>query len=237
MRNIAIVTARSGSKGLPDKNIKLLCGKPLLWYTVDAAIRSEMFDEVMVSTDSERYARIARECGANVPFLRSEGNSTSNASSWDVVKEVLEGYGRMEKTFDTVTLLQPTSPMRTPEHIREGYQLLEEKDANAVIGVSEEEHSPLWSNVLPEDGSMKGFIRPEIQDAPRQALEQYYRINGALYIVRAEVLEHVDSLYEDRCYAYVMEREVGIDIDTEFDFRIAELWMEYRETGLWNNNR
>lgn len=231
MRNIAIITARSGSKGLPDKNIKLLNGKPLMWYTINAARKSHVFNEIMVSTDSEEYAQIARECGANVPFLRSADTSAGTASSWDAVKEVLEQYERMGQSFDTVTMLQPTSPLRTYAHIQEGYDMLNRKKANAIIAVVEEEHSPLWSNTLPIDGSMYGFIRPEVLNRPRQELKPYYRINGALYIVKKNVLENIADLYNNGCYAYIMEREDSVDIDTELDFRLAELLLRCRENS------
>lgn len=226
MKNIAIITARSGSKGLPDKNIKLLKGKPLLWYTIEAAIASGIYDEIMVSTDSEKYADIARQCGAQVPFLRSADNSTGSASSWDVVKEVLKKYEQTGRRFDTVTLLQPTSPLRKAKHIIEGYDMLEEKEANAVIGVVEEDHSPLWSNTLPSNGLMDGFIRPEVLNRPRQELEKYYRINGALYIIRTEVLSDISQLYNNKCYAYIMDRKNSVDIDTEVDFKMAEVLMD-----------
>ena len=110
MKNIAIITARSGSKGLPNKNILPLDGKPLIAHTIIAAKESGMFDTVMVSTDSEEYAAIAREWGAEVPFLRSEENSSDKAGSWDVVREVLDEYRKRGEEFDTFTLLQPTSP-------------------------------------------------------------------------------------------------------------------------------
>ena len=133
MKNIAIIPARAGSKGLPDKNIKLLNGKPLLQYSVEAALGSGCFDKVMVSTDSEKYAEIAREAGAEVPFLRSAYTSTDKASSWDMVEEVLDGYERLGWTFDTFCLLQPTSPMRTAEDIARAYGILREKNAFAVV--------------------------------------------------------------------------------------------------------
>lgn len=228
MRNIAIITARSGSKGLPDKNIKLLRGKPLMWYSINAAIKSGCFEEVMVSTDSDEYKEIAVECGAHVPFLRSARNSGSTASSWDTVKEVLEGYRGLGEEFDTVALLQPTSPLRTPKHIREGYELLSAKEANAIIGVAETEHSPLWENILPSDFNMAGFIKPEILNQPRQKLPVYYRINGALYIVRVGVLHEIERLYDNKCFAYVMSKMDSVDIDTDLDFRLAEVLMEIK---------
>ena len=138
MNNIAIISARSGSKGLPDKNIKELSGKPLMAYSIEAAIQSECFDDVMVSTDSEKYAEIARMYGAEVPFMRSEVTSSDTASSWDVVEEVLQGYEKMGKIFDTICLLQPTSPMRTSGDIKAAYSLYKEKDAIAVLSMTED---------------------------------------------------------------------------------------------------
>lgn len=115
MNNIAIIPARSGSKGLPDKNILDLNGHPLMYYTIKAALKSGCFDTVMVSTDSEKYADIAKSCGAEVPFLRSEELSSDTAGSWDVVREVLTQYKVMGNSFDYVALMQPTSPLRNAE--------------------------------------------------------------------------------------------------------------------------
>ena len=128
MKNIAIITARSGSKGLKDKNIKELNGKPLMAYTIEAALESKQFETVMVSTDSEEYAKIARKYGAEVPFLRSEKTSSDEAGSWDVILEVLENYAELGKMYDTVCLLQPTSPLRKVDDIINSYKILEEKN-------------------------------------------------------------------------------------------------------------
>lgn len=223
MNNIAVITARSGSKGLKDKNIKPLCGKPLLAYSVEAAKQSGVFTRVFVSTDSEQYAEIAKMHGADVPFLRSEEIAGDYASSWDAVREALSRYEREGESFDTVTLLQPTSPLRSAEDIVRGYRLFDEKQADYVIGVCRTDHSPLWCNTLPEDMSMDGFVAKEICSKPRQELPDYYRINGALYIVRVSALSGVNDMYRQGCYAYVMPPERSVDIDTEFDFRLAEL--------------
>lgn len=222
MGNIAIIPARSGSKGLPDKNIKLLNGKPLIWYSIQAALKSKCFDEVMVSTDSERYAEIAKECGASVPFLRSEENSRDKASSWDSVREVLNNYKKMGKVFDNVMLLQPTSPLRTFEDIVEAFIVLSKNNAQSVVSVCEVDHSPLWSNVLPENNCLEGFISPEVESVSgRQGLPTYYRINGAIYLTR--VNDSIgEDLYNASGFAYVMPRDKSIDIDTELDFRMAE---------------
>lgn len=224
MKKIAIITARSGSKGLKDKNIKELKGMPLLAYTVKAAKESGIFDVIHVSTDSEVYADIARKYGAEVPFLRSGQNASDTAGSWDVVREVLEKYEEVGKTFELAVLLQPTSPLRDAKCIQEAYRLLEEKKADAVVSVVEEEHSPLLSNVLPDDLSMKGFIRAEA-NCPRQQMPVYYRLNGALYMVKTSMLTENFDLYKEGCFAYIMPKEKSIDIDTIWDFKMAELLM------------
>ena len=223
MKSIAIIPARSGSKGVADKNIRNLCGKPLIAYSIEAALRSKMFDTVMVSTDSEKYAEIARGFGAEVPFLRSAGTSGDGAGSWDVVREVLERYESRGARFDTVMLLQPTSPLRTAVDIVNAFCLKEEKHAGAVVSVCETEHSPLWSNTLPESLSMQGFVRSA--DVPRQQLPTYYRINGAVYLVDTATLYNHKSICDNDCFAYIMPRERSVDIDTEMDFRLAEVYL------------
>ena len=225
MSNIAIIPARSGSKGLKDKNIKELCGKPLIAYSIAAALDSGCFDEVMVSTDSERYAEIAREHGASVPFLRSEATSSDTASSWDMVDEVLEGYKRMGRLFDTFCLLQPTSPLRTAEDISTAYKLYQEKASFAVVSVCEAEHSPLWCGHLPASQEFENFINVENMKQ-RQAGGKFYRLNGAIYIVDIKRFTTDRFLYQKGSYAYIMRQDQSVDIDTDIDFQFAELLMK-----------
>lgn len=222
MKNIAIIPARSGSKGVKDKNIRPLNGIPLIGYAIKAAIDSKMFDTVMVSTDSARYQEIAIQLGAECPFLRSEATSSDKASSWDAVKEVVLNYHELGQDFDTLTLLQPTSPMRKAEDIAGAYTLFNEKNANAVVSVCEMEHSPLWSNILEEDLSMINFYRKGGADSNRQMLKTYYRLNGAIYLMKTECLKEVDKLYANGCYAFVMPQIRSVDIDSELDFKYAE---------------
>ena len=160
MKNLAVITARSGSKGLPDKNIKPLCGIPLMAHTIRAALESGCFETVFVSTDSADYAKIAEEYGADASFLRSEENSSDTAGSWDVIREVVRTFEKQGKTFDTIMLLQPTSPLRTAEDIRAAFRLMEEKKASGIMGVTETDHSPIWCNTLPESLSMEHFQKP-----------------------------------------------------------------------------
>ena len=154
--------------------------------------------------------------------MRNSELSNDTASSWDVVRDVLDKYKEVGKEFDTVALLQPTSPLRTAKEIIEGYKVMNDKSANAVVGVCEVEHSPLWMNTLPEDKAMVNFINPKVVGLPRQKLEKYYRINGALYIMRTGNLNKIDYIYNDKCYALIMDKNKSIDIDDDFDFVFAE---------------
>lgn len=222
MKNLAVIPARSGSKGLKDKNIKMLCGKPLLAYAIEAAKKTGLYDSIHVSTDSKKYADIARRYGADVPFLRNDELSSDSATTWDAMRFVITEYEKMGKVFDTVTVLQPTSPLRTAEDICGAYKLFQDKRANMISSVCEMEHSPLWSNTLPEDLSMKNFEDEKIAHLPRQILPIYYRENGAVYILKTAHLFSSTNLYKENCYAYIMEQKNSVDIDTELDFLIAE---------------
>lgn len=220
MKNLAIIPARRGSKGIKDKNIILLNEKPLMWYSIDSAIKSNCFDEIMVSTDSERYAEIAKQCGANVPFLRSKEHSSDFSSSWDVVQEVLNKYIEIGNKFDTVCLLQPTSPLRTSENIILAYEQLYKSKANAITSVCEVDHSPLWSMTLPKDYSLDEY-RNKVESAPRQSLQKYYRINGAIYIRKICYMDSKCQILQNNEIAYIMERNRSIDIDTLDDLNYA----------------
>ena len=223
MRRIAIIPARSGSKGLKDKNIKELNGKPLIAYSIEAAIKSRMFDKIFVSTDSQKYADIAMEYGADASFLRSEINSSDTAKSWDVVREVIDILEIKGECYNEIMLLQATSPLRTPDDIVNAINVLNRKNANSVVSVTECDHSPIWCNTLPEDGSMDAFDNMEYRDVPRQELPIYYRYNGAIYLIKRNELSNMNHMFEHRCYAYIMPQSRSIDIDTELDFLIAEV--------------
>lgn len=223
--NLAVIPARSGSKGLPDKNIKVLEGKPLLAYSIDAAIESGCFSKIMVSTDSEKYATISIQWGAEVPFLRSRYNASDYAGSWDAVKEVLQRYKELGAVFDTVCLLQPTSPLRMADDIIAAYGQFENMAATSVVSVCECEHSPLLSNTLNANLSMEGFL-PKGGEKRRQDCDKYYRLNGAIYIVRSEdVLNDSIDISGHRSYAYIMPVERSVDIDSIRDFEYARFLM------------
>lgn len=224
MKHIAIIPARSGSKGLKDKNIKELNGKPMMAYTIEAALESEIFDCVHVSTDSREYAEIAKKYGADVPFLREKELAGDRTSTWDALRFVIRKYKELLQEFDLVTLLQPTSPLRDAEDIRKAFALFQEKDADAVISICELEHSIQICNTLGEDSSMYQFLDSNRVGA-RQAGETFYRINGAIYIQKTRMLMNKENLYNEKSYAYIMDKVHSIDIDDAFDFQVAEMAM------------
>lgn len=221
MSNLAVITARCGSQGLKDKNIKILRDRPMLAYTIEAAINSGMFECVHVSTDSSMYADIGKLYGADVPFLRDKVLASDTASSWDVVRDVINKYLMRGKIFDTVTLLQPTSPLRTEHDIRKAFSIFNQKGADSVISVCETDCFPVWCNTLDTNQSMENFVDSKYQ-VPRQQLPKIYHINGAIYIQKVKLLMDGSSLYGKKSYAYIMDKKHSIDVDDEFDFVIAE---------------
>ncbi len=229
MNNIAIIPARSGSKGLKDKNIKEIKGIPLIGYSIICAKKSGCFSEIMVSTDSEEYKCIAEKYGAMVPFMRSSQNSSDTAGSWDVVKEVLKLYKEKGWKFDTICLLQPTSPLREPQNVQEAYQMYYDMHAEAITSVCESEHSPLWTMTLPVNNSLQCFRERLSCILPRQSLEKYYRLNGAIYIRKIKYIKDKIIICDKDEYAYEMARKNSVDIDTIEDLNYAEYLMSIKE--------
>lgn len=223
MKILAIIPARSGSKGLKDKNVRLLENKPLLAYTVEAAIKSHIFTEVMVSTESEEYGQISRKYGAKVPFLRSDDLSTDQASSWDVVREVIMEYQKLGKIFDICVLLQPTSPLRNERNICDALAFFYAKKAEAVSSVCEVDHPVEWCFEMDQNQSFANFAKSPYRNMRRQQLKKTYRENGAIYIFKTEkIMDKRYDIYSDRSYAFIMDRLNSIDIDSEEDFYLAE---------------
>lgn len=222
MRCLAIIPARAGSKGVKDKNIREICGKPLILYTIESAVNSGVFDEVMVSTDSEKYAEILNGVeGVSIPFFRSETTADDFSSSWDVAAEVLYNYQILKKDFDMFCILQPTSPLRSVDNIREAYSLFCQKKAYSIVSVCELGHSLNICNTLPDDHSMIGFLKDKDKYL-RQMNPVYYRLNGAIYMCNTKAFFKYKNIYEKRSYAYIMKTLESIDIDTEDDLLMAE---------------
>jgi CMP-N,N'-diacetyllegionaminic acid synthase len=224
MDPLVIITARGGSKGVPDKNIKLLGGKPLIAYTIEAALGVFPAERIIVSTDSEKIKQAAEKCGIEVPFLRPAELATDTASSYDVILHAMDQANQLGIIYDTVILLQPTSPFRNAQHIRGALALLREND-DMVVSVKVSEENPYYS--LFEENS-DGYLSRSKEGSftRRQDCPNVFSYNGAIYVMRAESLrkETIGSFKKVR--KYVMSDLESLDIDTPLDWKLAELIMK-----------
>jgi len=224
-RYCAVVPARKGSKRLPGKNMLKIAGKPLVQWSIEAALRSCSVDRVVVTSDDDEVLALAKKLGAEA-LQRPTHLATDMATTFDTVAHAVTS---LETLPDYTVLLQPTSPLRHAGHVDEAIELLERKKADAVISLCEMEHSPLWSNTLPEDGSLKGFLSDGVVNRRSQDLPKYFRLNGAIYIARTEkLLENGSFFLKENIYSYIMDRESSIDIDARVDFLIAEYLLHER---------
>ncbi len=227
---LAIIPARGGSKRLPGKNLLALDNKPLIAWTIEAALGSQYIDEVIVSTDDLAITEVAREYGAHVPFVRPAELAKDEARSIDVVLHALDFMAQHDRHFDYVVLLQPTSPLRDSGDIDKGIAYMFDRGADSVIGVCEVDHNPIWSNTLSEDRNMETFLPDQYNNARTQDLPVYYRINGAFYMIKTDIVTESSSFFvKKNIYAYVMSQEHSVDIDTELDFILATSLLKLRE--------
>lgn len=218
--NIAIITARGGSKRIPRKNIKDFCGKPILAYSIEAAIKSYIFDEVMVSTDDEEIAEIARHYGASVPFMRSAKTSDDYATTADVIKEVLENYDKQGKNYDYFCCIYPTAPFVTPDKLINAYQKLLIEQAESLMTVVEYSYPPQRSLKIENGRLMMNY--PEHKRTRSQDLSPIYHDCGQFYFVKtSEFLSEGEMIGSNTIPLIVDELEVQ-DIDTMKDWIIAE---------------
>jgi N-acylneuraminate cytidylyltransferase/CMP-N,N'-diacetyllegionaminic acid synthase len=223
---LGFIPARAGSKGVPGKNIRSLAGKPLIVHTIETARASGIFDYLLVSTDGEEIAKIAREAGAEVPFMRPPELATDTARGIDVLFHAMAWCAENRRLYDWVMVLQPTSPLRAVEDILGACRLMLDRNARAVVSVCEVDHHPWWCNTLPEDLNMENFIRSGVLNLNRQELPVFYRVNGAIYLGEWEFIKKQKSWYGSLTYAYIMPRERSVDIDSEADFALAAIMIK-----------
>ena len=222
-RFIVIIPARGGSKGIPNKNLKDLLGKPLIAYSIECALNSKYINRVIVSTDSSEIAEVSKKYGAEVPFLRPAELATDSSPVIDTFIYTIE---RLEKgeglIIDNFIVLQPTSPLRTTKDLDEAIELFIKKRADSVVSFTSEEHPIYWHKYLGDDGRLEDFISSSI--SRRQDYRKTYYPNGAIYVFRkALILQR--NYYSDNTYAYIMPRNRSIDIDYQEDFDYIEYLM------------
>lgn len=228
-RVIAIIPARGGSKGLPGKNIRPLCGKPLIGWTIEKALGSKYVDVVTVSTDDRAIAEAARRHGAAVPFLRPAELATDTASTYDVIRHVLAHYEESEGlTFDYVLLLEPTSPLREDDDVDRMLEALDARadDFDSCISVGEvREHPSIMKRIA--DGSMEAYCPELTTAARRQDNEPAYFPFGVGYLAKREVLLRENTFYTPRSLPYEIKRYQNYEIDDIYDFLCVESIMRH----------
>jgi len=217
---LAIIPARGGSKGLSGKNIKILNGKPLIAYTIEAALLAKNVDRVIVSTDSQQIAEVVVGLGAEIPFLRPDRLSTDSALAVD---NYIYTVARLEKEsglkISDFIVLQPTSPLRTFSDIDNANDLFKEKKADSVISYTEETHPVYWHKKINDDLSIREIFKTELKN--RQAYEKTHYPNGAIFIFKTSLI-YSKKYITKNSYAYIMPRNQSVDIDTIDDFNYAE---------------
>lgn len=221
MKTIAIITARGGSKRIPGKNIKEFCGKPILAYSIEAAVQSRIFNTIMVSTDDEKIAQIAKGYGAEVPFYRSEKTSGDFATTNDVLLEVLDEYEKRGEHYDLGCCIYPTAPFVTAEKLKCGVDTLLASDADTLIPVTAFSYPPQRAMIVRNERLV--FQCPQYLESRSQDLEPYYHDVGQFYVFRTEAFKVNRNLMVGNILPMIVSEMEVQDIDNQTDWEIAEI--------------
>jgi len=224
-RILAIIPARGGSKGIPRKNLKELNGKPLIAYTIEEAVNSKYISKLIVSTEDKEIAEISEQFGAEVPFLRPMELAVDETSGIEPILHAVKWFYDKGCTFDYIICIQCTSPFRKAEQIDEAIKKMVSGGADSIVSVCESEVNPYWMKVV-EDGRIEDFLSNVPFYARRQDTPEIYRLNGAIYIAKTEVLLEYKNWYTKNTLAYIMDRKSSLDIDDITDFKFAEFLMK-----------
>ena len=220
---LGIIPARGGSKGIPHKNIVDLCGKPLISYTIEAGLKSNYIDYLMVSTDDNEIASLSKELGAQIPFLRPKELASDKAKTLDAILHATNNLYDMGMVFDDLVLLQPTQPLRTAEDIDRAIEKYFENGCKDLASVSEVDDNPILIRFIKDDELIP--ILNMSSTCRRQDMPKYYRVNGCIYINNIRNLNENTS-FNDNIIPYIMKKEHSIDIDDYFDLEVAGLYLK-----------
>lgn len=222
---IAIIPAREGSKGIKDKNIIDLNGKPLIAYSIESALNSKYIDTVVVSTDGEKIAKIAQIYGAKVPFMRPKSLASDESKTIDVVIHCLDEMKKLGYEYDYMVLLQPTQPLRQVFHIDESIELILERKEEQLVSVSEVKEHPILIRTIDENGYGKSLLNIN-STKRRQEYSKYYKVNGAIYINKIDENLNSNTSLNDNKLIYEMEKKYDVDIDEMLDLQIAKFLLD-----------
>lgn len=233
-----LITARGGSKGVPGKNVRLLGGRPLIAWTIEAARKSKFCSRLVLSTDDPEIARVGREWGAEVPFMRPQTLAGDATPHIDVLEHAIRWLGDEEKyDRDYLLLLQPTSPFRTTQDIDDALNLAFQRNADAVVSVCEANPHPYLVKKILDDGTLADFFGVPSGYLRRQDLPKAYALNGAVFICKTDIIREKHTTLPEGTLGFVMSEENSHDIDTLWDFHVAELIANDRARSSIDNNR
>ena len=221
MRSIAIITARSGSKRIPKKNIKDFFGKPIIAYGIEAALQSCLFDEVMVSTESEEIANVAKQYGASVPFFRSLETSNDFATTTDVIKEVIEEYKKRGESFESFMCIYPTAPFITAEKIKNAFSIFRKNQADCVLPIIKYSFPPQRALVI-KNGYLE-YLYEDLYGCRSQDLEPVYHDCGQYYLCKTKAFIKYNTIVLPKTIPIILDEMEAQDIDTLDDWKVAEL--------------
>ena len=239
MEVLGLITARGGSKGLPRKNVLLVAGRPMIAWTIEAALESRALRRVVVSTDDEEIAEVSRRWGAEVPFLRPAELAQDGSSHFSTVVHALRWLESHEgAALDYIMLLQPTSPLRTAKDIEAAVDVARKKRADSVISVSASPAHPYQVRRIVQDGTLEEFVPgsppPGVPETRRQDFPAAYHVNGAIYLIRREVLLQYETFEPPNTFPYVMPSHRSLQIDEPWDLRVANLIFGDRDDSSFN---
>lgn len=227
---LAIIPARGGSKGLLGKNMKELCGKPLIAWSIKAGLESKYIDEVMVTTDSKEIAIVAKAHGAVVPFLRPDYLAGDTATTFDAIKHAIDFYKtELRKKFDYIVLLEPTSPLREVCDIDVAIETLLNSSSDAIVGISKTEgQNPAFLITLNENNRLLGYENSDMKVLRRQDVKDVYFFEGTIYISKTKTLLDKKTFYHQNTLGYEVPKYKSLEIDDMEDFVMVEAIMKYK---------
>lgn len=224
---VALIPARGGSKGISGKNIKMMAGRPMIDYTIRAGLESRYVDDVVVSTDDEEIAQVARSCGASVPFMRPAELASDTSKAVDAVVHARDELLAADKHYDVLVLLQATSPLRTAEDVDAALEMFVQKDRASLVAVTPVTEHPVHMCTIDDDGMRHALLPGVNGTVRRQDMPPVYRVNGAIYINNADEIT-LDTSFNDNEVGFIMSAEHSVDVDDLDDFARAERILEAR---------
>lgn len=225
---LGVIPARGGSKGIPQKNIIKVKGRPLIDFTIKEALKSLYLDKVIVSTDSLEIAKISMDCGAEIPFLRPKELAGDKNKIIETLIHLIQELANRNATYDYIVLLQPTQPLRKSFHIDEAIKLAIDFNYNSLVGVSKVKEHPILMRTIDKNNQLDNLINVN-STLRRQDFPEYFKVNGIIYINRIDKDFNLNTSLNDNKYPFIIENKYDLDIDEPFDLELLKLRLKLNQ--------